>query len=128
MTQRDGQSTESQSERHQPSGRWLFGFSLALITTCFWSTADWISERKAIEWIAEIVNRAQPEHARFMALDSSDHFYLRAKSMRESFCYFKPPKKRPFGQFNPAILKSIVDWLDERSGTRDRRVLDSDRL
>lgn len=25
--------------RHQPSGRWLLGFSLAVITTCFWSTA-----------------------------------------------------------------------------------------
>lgn len=25
--------------RHQPSGRWLLGFLLASITTCFWSTA-----------------------------------------------------------------------------------------
>lgn len=32
--------TRSDSERrHQPSGRWLLGFSLAFITTCLWSTA-----------------------------------------------------------------------------------------
>lgn len=39
MKQRDQLTPAGHVERHQPSGRWLLGFSLALITTCLWSTA-----------------------------------------------------------------------------------------
>lgn len=87
---------------------------------CIWGKADWISERKPIEWIAEIVNRAQPGQATFVALDLSDHFYFRAESMQESFRYFKPAKEGPFGEFNPAILETVQEWLDETSGFENR--------
>ena len=87
---------------------------------CIWGQADWISERKPIEWIAEIVNRAQPGQATFVALDSSDHFYFRAESMQESFRYFKPATAGPFGEFNPAILETVQEWLDETSGFENR--------
>ena len=33
--------------------------------------------------------------------------------MQESFRYFKPGPKGPFGEFNPAILETVCEWLDE---------------
>ena len=30
--------------------------------------------------------------------------------------YYKPPKDGPFGEFNRAILKKVLDWLGETAG------------
>ena len=82
-----------------------------------WGTSDWCAGRRQSEWLTEIVNRANPGHGKFVTLQNSDHFFFRASSMQESFRYFKPPKDGPFGEFNPAILDVVCEWLNETVGT-----------
>ena len=81
-----------------------------------WGTSDWVAGRRQSEWLTEIVNRAQPDHAKFVVLQNSDHFFLKADSMQESFHYFKPPKDGPYGEFNPAILDTVCEWLNDSTG------------
>ncbi|MDF1816582.1 MAG: alpha/beta fold hydrolase [Verrucomicrobiales bacterium] len=80
-----------------------------------WGTADWVCEKKPILWINEIVNRARPGIGKFIALDSSDHYFFRSDSFQESYGYFKPPPGGPYGKFNPAILTTLRSWLKETS-------------
>jgi len=78
-----------------------------------WGTSDWCVGRRQNEWLTETVNRAMPGQATFVALKNSDHHFHHAESMHESFRYFKPGPKGPYGKFNPAILKTVREWLDE---------------
>ena len=78
-----------------------------------WGTSDWCVVRRENEWLTEIVNRARPGQGKFVALKNSDHFFLRTESMQESFRYFRAGPEGPFGKFNPLILNTVRDWLDE---------------
>ena len=81
-----------------------------------WGTADWVGTRAASAWIAEVVNRVQPGHGSFVALDSIDHGFFRAATFEESYRYFQPGEGGPFGQFNPDILVVLRSWLAQSSG------------
>lgn len=85
-----------------------------------WGTADWVGTRAASAWIAEVVNRVQPGHGSFVALDSIDHNFSRAATFEESYRYFQPGEAGPFGQFNPEILAVLRSWLAETSGTASK--------
>jgi hypothetical protein len=69
--------------------------------------------RQANAWIAEVVNRVKPGNGTFLALETIDHFFLRAAMPEESYRYFKPVKGMPPTEFNPVILKRRRAWTDE---------------
>ncbi len=78
-----------------------------------WGKADWMSTKPANAWVAHVVNRVRPGSAKFVELDSIDHFFFHAESFEESFGYLRPPRGGPHGRFNPAILRTLRAWLGE---------------
>jgi hypothetical protein len=81
-----------------------------------WGAADWVGTQAASAWITEVVNRVQPGHGSFVALDSIDHGFFRAATFEESYRYFQPGEAGSFGQFNPDILVVLRSWLAQSSG------------
>src|SRR5262249_10958945 len=81
-----------------------------------WGKSDWHVSRAANAWIAEIVNRETPGSATFVALDAMDHFFYRAGTPEESFRHFFPAKGAPAREFNPVVLETLREWLDQMTG------------
>jgi alpha-beta hydrolase superfamily lysophospholipase/thiol-disulfide isomerase/thioredoxin len=76
-----------------------------------WGTSDWMATRAQQSWIAEVVNRVAPGNGRFVALDSTDHFFFRVESPEASFRILKPSGKPTVVEFNPAIVETLHDWI-----------------
>src|SRR5262249_22707346 len=81
-----------------------------------WGTSDWLVDREGNAWIAEIVNRVKPGNGTFVALDATDHFFLRTSSPEESYRYFKPVKGMPPTEFSRPVVDTLCAWLDETVG------------
>ena len=87
-----------------------------------WGTSDWLVDRAANAWIAEVVNRVKPGNGTFVALDSIDHFFFRTATPEESYRYFKPAKGMPPTEFNPVILERYArGWMRPRGERRKGR-------
>jgi pimeloyl-ACP methyl ester carboxylesterase len=81
-----------------------------------WGTSDWMSTKSQHTWIAEVVNRVKPGNGTFVALDSTDHFFLRTATPEESYRYFKPVQGMPPTEFSRAVINTLCTWLDETAG------------
>jgi alpha-beta hydrolase superfamily lysophospholipase len=78
-----------------------------------WGTSDWLATRDQASWIAEVVNRQQPGQARCVVLDGIDHFFFRTASPEDSYRLFSTPAAAATAEFNPIVVESLCDWLDE---------------
>jgi hypothetical protein len=78
-----------------------------------WGKSDWLSTQSQHTWIAEVVNRVKPQSASFVALDATDHFFLRTATPEESYRYFKPVKGMPPTEFSRPVVDTLLGWLDE---------------
>jgi pimeloyl-ACP methyl ester carboxylesterase len=73
-----------------------------------WGKADFVSNEDDHALIARIVNRTEPGHGTFVALDGIDHGFNRAASRRESF---ERGRTSQPDTFNPVILDTCRTWL-----------------
>ena len=55
------------------------------------------------------MNRARPGSGTFIALESIDHHFFRARTREESYQLFKGGKG---GEFQPIISETLRAWLD----------------
>lgn len=74
-----------------------------------WGKNEFISTEADHALIAAIVNEHHAGHGRFIALEGSDHGFNQTTSMADSFRRWS----QPGGEFNPAIVRTLRDWMEE---------------
>jgi dienelactone hydrolase len=73
-----------------------------------WGKGDYVAPGPDHAMIAEAVNDAHPGHGTYRALDA-DHGFSRATGFKDAFA--RAASGKP-GEFNPAVLKTLKEWMD----------------
>lgn len=74
-----------------------------------WGRHDFISTEADHPLIADTVNRARPGKGMSATLDDSDHGFRRTTSVEDSYQRWKSPD----GEFNPAIITTLKQWIQK---------------
>ena len=76
-------------------------------------TSDFLVAEDEVRRIAEVVNRARPGHATFVALPGVDHYFNAAPTQQASFSREQAQEQ---GVFAPDALAPITGWLARQAG------------
>jgi hypothetical protein len=79
-----------------------------------YGTADYVSTIADDPYLAEVINGFHPGRATLKAISGMDHYLAKASSMEESI----KQSSGIFGEFEPAVLDVVRNWLDQRTSDR----------
>jgi hypothetical protein len=107
----DGRSVSfwSQLASENVPGYWARGQAHVL---AIWGRNDFIATAADHPLIAEIVNKARPNMGAYVALERIDHGFRETTSVEDSFRRWKSPG----GDFNPLIITTLKEWMEEIRG------------
>ena len=83
---------------------WAKGNAAVLVV---WGKNEFVTTEADHPLIAAVVNRARPGKGSYVALEGSDHGFNKTASVEESF----RRATAPGGEFNPAILATLKEWI-----------------
>jgi hypothetical protein len=79
-----------------------------------YGASDFVSTIADDPYLADLIGSFHPGRATLREIPGMDHYLAKASSMEESM-------KRStgiLGEFEPAVLDAVRDWLDQRAGYR----------
>ena len=74
-----------------------------------YGTADYVSTIADDPYLVEVINGFHPGRATLKAISGMDHYLAKASSMEESM----KQSSGIFGEFEPAVLDVVRNWLDQ---------------
>jgi hypothetical protein len=74
-----------------------------------WGRHDFFTTEADHVRIAEIVEKARPGKATYLAIDEADHSFRKTVSVKESF----QRSSRPSGEINGAVVSALKTWTEK---------------